>query len=119
MIKITWNDGSVLELRGEKEVELRAAFGPKRPTYEVGDVFWRDQAAYSGNHYLHLRKNSDGLVGLFDGLDTSILQHKVAMDGYHRVKDISAITLDEVQTMTRFPVGLRHVPAKNLVISEK
>lgn len=87
------------------------------PTFEVGDVFYRDIECDSG-HYV-LLKVKDGKVGLSNFLGELFTPaYDNSMNGFRKVGNLNAITFTEVQSMTDYPAGLRFVPSRMLRITE-
>lgn len=100
MAELRCSDGTVVQISAETEAELRKAFGPEI-TYRIGDIFWR---SHNDGQYLQLSVSDKGRVGL-----RRTTKIKCAVNGFKPVKDINAITMDEVRRMTIYSSGLRFV----------
>ena len=72
-------------------------------TYKTGDIFWRDEPSSYGSHYLQLRTGKEGRVVLANTISGTAVKKGVVP------RDINAITMVEIQSMTSYSEGLRLV----------
>ena len=104
MAELKCKDGTVVQISDETEAELRKAFGPKpEKTFKIGDVFYRDRdPGTDAGHYLRLVVRGSGVGLAYTTKGTTCNSSKP-------VRDFNAITFAEVQSMTLWSAGLRHV----------
>lgn len=120
MAELRCNDNTVIQISDETEKELRKAFGKPEPTFKIGDIFWRGEAACFDNHYLQLSRRDNGFVELINIMSKLTCPTSCSsVNGARAVNNLEAITFAEVRSMTIHPAGLRYVPTNHLCITEK